>query len=251
MAELTAFGYHPGTTFLHGLDIRLKIACMAAFSLTSLAAGPRGLLFVCMLLVGIISFCRVSFRAVIRELRYFILLVFFVFTARAVSMPGTVVFQVGFVQVTREGLFEGLMVSWRLVAVVLLGLAFIATSRPAEIRAAMAWFLKPLPFVPAQRVATMIGLIVRFVPVIFGQVKETAEALRARGIEKRKNPLYRIRKLAIPLAWRTFDNADKLVDAMDARCYTENRTGPEFFFGRREWVALGISIGLILFIAVL
>jgi energy-coupling factor transporter transmembrane protein EcfT len=248
MAELTAFSYHPGSTFLHGLDNRLKLVCMAAFSLASLAAGPRGLLLACMMLVLIISGCRISFRSMIAEMRYFIFLVLFVFIARALTQPGAIVIKFGFLEVTKEGLFDGFLVSWRLVTVVLLGLVFVATSRPAEIRTAVAWFLRPVPFIPEQRVAIMIGLLVRFVPVIFGQVRETTEALRARGFEMRKNPAYRIRKLAIPLAWRTFDNADKLVDAMSARCYSENRTSPEFSFDRREWTALilaAVIIGLI------
>ena len=238
MAELSVFSYHPGSTFLHGLDIRLKLVFMAVFSLSGLAAGPRGLLLFCMMLVLILSCCRVSCRTVLREMRYFVFLLVFVFAARAVSMPGTSVIEFGSIEVTREGLYDGVLVSWRLLSVVLLGLTFIATSRPAEIRAAVAWFLRPVPFIPEQRAATMIGLIVRFVPVIFGQIKETTEALRARGIENRKNPVYRIRNIAIPMMWRTFDNADKLVDAMEARCYTEDRTVPDFFFGRREWSAL-------------
>jgi biotin transport system permease protein len=74
----------------------------------------------------------------------------------------------------------------------------------------------------------MIGLIMRFVPVILDQAKETSKAQRVRGVENRKNPVYRLIKLAIPLIRRTFESADKLAVAMEARCYSENRTDQGF-----------------------
>jgi len=78
----------------------------------------------------------------------------------------------------------------------------------------------------------------RFIPVILNQAKETAEAQRARGVENRKNPVYRLTKLGIPLIRRTFENADRLIVAMESRCYSENRTDPELMSTPRDWVAL-------------
>jgi energy-coupling factor transporter transmembrane protein EcfT len=251
MAELTAFSYRPGSTFLHLLDMRCKLVCMLSYSLAILAAGPRGLLFACMMLTWILSICRISVGSIFSELRYFIVLLLFIILLRTLTSPGNAVLVIGFFKATGAGLADGLLMAWRLISIVLLGLVFVATSRPSEIRTGAAWFLKPVPFIPEQRVATMIGLLVRFVPLIFGQVRSTGEALRARGIEQRKNPLYRLRYLAMPLLWRTFDHADKLVDAMTARCYNENRTTGQLVFGRREWITAIVSAGLIPFLAVL
>ena len=94
----------------------------------------------------------------------------------------------------------------------------------------------------------MMSLILRFVPVIFDQAKETNDAQRARGVENRKNPIYRMRKLAIPLIRSTFERADKLAVAMEARCYSENRTDPALSSSRRDWIALFAVIGLCLMI---
>lgn len=251
MAALTVFSYQPGSTFLHDLDMRVKMVCTLSLSLTSLSVGPRGLLFACLMLAWILSICGISIRSIFSELSYFIFLLLFIIIARAVTLPGKIILEFGFFRITQAGLIGGGIIAWRLVTIVLFGLVFVATSRPAAIRAGAAWFLRPVPFVPEQRAATMIGLLVRFVPVIFGQIQSTGEALRARGIENRKNPLYRLRKLAIPLLWRTFDHADKLAEAMTARCYNENRTGPQFVFGRRERLAALVSAGLIPFLLIL
>lgn len=238
MAELTSFGYQAGRSLLHGLDARFKLLFLVLISLTSLKAGLWALLFLCGGLWWILSDARLPLVAVLRELRYFLFLLIVVFAARALATPGEAVFTSALITITREGLVDGVLVCWRLLLIVLLGLLLTATTRPAEIRAAVEWILRPIPAVPAKRIGTMMGLIMRFIPVILNQIKETAEAQRARGVENRKNPVYRLTKLGIPLIRRTFENADRLIVAMESRCYSENRTGPELMSTRRDWAAL-------------
>ena len=128
--------------------------------------------------------------------------------------------------------------SWRLAFIVVLGFTLISTTRPSEIKAAVQWFLKPVPFIPEQKVAIMMGLVLRFVPVIFDQAAETGEAQKARCVQNRKNPVYRLIKLGFPLMRRTFERADDLVAAMEARGFSENRTDPELTAHPRDWIAL-------------
>lgn len=66
--------------------------------------------------------------------------------------------------------------------------------------------------------------------------------MRARGIEKRKNPLVRLIKFTITLFRRVFLRADDLVDTMQARCYNEYRTLPELSFTKVDGVAAGVCI---------
>jgi energy-coupling factor transporter transmembrane protein EcfT len=128
------------------------------------------------------------------------------------------------------------------------GLSFVLTTRSSEIKAAVEWMLKPLPWVPAKRIAIMLSLIVRFIPVIFEQAEKTAEAQRARGVENRKNPVYRLKMFGIPLMRRVFERADKLALAMEARCYSENRTDSLLSSGISDWIALAGVICLCLII---
>jgi len=83
-----------------------------------------------------------------------------------------------------------------------------------------------------------MGLILRFVPVIFHQAGEIAAAQKARGVENRKNPVFRLAKLAFPLMRRTFERADNLVAAMEARGFTENRTDSKLALHKRDWISL-------------
>jgi len=248
MAELTAFSFRPGASLLHGLDVRFKLVFLVLISLASLKAALLALCVLTFVLISVIIDIRLPIKAILKELRYFLILLLFVFIARTLTTPGSPLIQFKAVSVTREGVYGGIIVCWRLVIIIMIGLSFVATTRQSEIKAAIQWFLNPFPFIPAKRVATMMSLIIRFMPVILDQAKETADAQRARGVENRKNPVYRLRKLVIPLMRRTFESADKLAVAMEARCYSENRTDPGLSSGIRDWIALFAVICLCIII---
>ena len=90
----------------------------------------------------------------------------------------------------------------------------------------------------------MLGLVVRFLPVILFQAGEIADAQRARGIERRKNPLIRLMRFTIPLFRRVFLSADELTAAMQARCYSEHRTLPDLVF--TYWDGLAVGAGMLI-----
>ncbi len=180
------------------------------------------------------------------SLRWVFFLLALVFIARVFSTDGSVLAAFGPVAVTREGLREGALICLRLVLVFIVGAAFIATTRSAEIKAGVQWFLKPVPWVPAERVATMLGLVARFMPVILEQAAKTSDAQRARAGENRRNPIRRLTAFGIPLMRRTFETADNLAVAMEARCYSETRTDPDLTTGRKDWVFFGTAVALIL-----
>ncbi|MFW5636807.1 MAG: energy-coupling factor transporter transmembrane component T family protein [Thermodesulfobacteriota bacterium] len=248
MAELTAFGYRSGRSLLHRLDPRTKLVSLILISIGSLGADLSGLAVLLLLFGAALRTVHLSLSAVIREIRYFLFLLAVVFLARALSAPGYPVASVWDVTVTGEGIYEGLLVSGRLLVVVLWGLIFVAVTRPSEVRGTIIWFLRPIPLIPEKRVATMFSLLVRFIPVIAHQARETGEAQRARGIEARRNPVFRLTAFAVPLMRRIFQDADELVIAMEARCYSEDRTGPDLCWRRRDQVALPTVAVLILVI---
>jgi energy-coupling factor transporter transmembrane protein EcfT len=159
------------------------------------------------------------------------------------ATDGTPAFSILSLDITREGLREGALVGLRLALVFLVGTLLMATTRPAEIKTGVQWFLRPLPFVPAERVGTMLGLLVRFIPVIFEEVSRASDAQRARAVENRRNLLRRAVKLGVPIMIRVFERSDQLALAMAARCYSERRTQPALKTAHRDWVLFGLSCG--------
>jgi len=238
MAELTSFSYTPGDSPLHRFDARFKIAFMVVLSLVVLNVHFRGLSILTLILLGAILKARLPLVSGLREMRYFLVLLLLIFAARVFSTGGTSLIDFRFAAVSRQGINDGVLICWRLGLIVLLGFTFIATTPPWEIKAAVQWLLKPVPLVPEKKVAVMMGLVLRFVPVILSQAGETGAALKARAFENRKNPLYRLSRFGYPLMRRTFERADDLVTAMEARAFTENRTDPQLTAGKRDWFAL-------------
>lgn len=238
MAEPATLGFRPGRSVPHRLDARFKLVSLAMVNLALLRADFPALAGLTALLLAAIAHMGLPLRAIARETRYFALLLLVVLLVRAVSTPGVALLSIAGVAVTQEGLAAGGLICWRLSGVVLAGLIFIAATRPAEVRGAVIWLLAPIPWVPEQRAGTMLSLLVRFIPLILEQVRETQDAQRARCVECRKNPATRLSVLAVALLRRIFEDADRLVIAMEARCYTEMRTAPATRATRLDWAAL-------------
>ncbi len=223
MAELSLFVYRPQAGWLSDCDPRLKLVALAGLSVCSLGAGWASLGLVT-LIAGITWYRLIASAAAFwRHTRLFLVLLVLVVVIRAVVIPGQVLLQLGPLCFTAEGLASGLLVALRLLLVVVLAMILTTSTSSGRIRSAVAWFLKPVPVIDERQVATMIGLLVRFIPVIFQQMRETAAAQQARAVAASKNPLRRTIKLALPVIRRVFLTADRLTLAMEARCFTIER----------------------------
>ena len=150
--------------------------------------------------------------------------------ARALTELAGPFLDLGAIRLSIPGLVQGTLFAWRLMLMVLLGSILTATTSPSGVKAAVTWFLKPFPLVPAARVGTMLSLLLRFIPLIFQQAGQTLEAQRARAVDRRKNPIYRLRCFGLPFLRRTLLTADRMTEAMEARCYSDRRTGPQLTF---------------------
>jgi energy-coupling factor transporter transmembrane protein EcfT len=244
VADLTLFTFSAGTTALHRLDVRYKTVLMCMMSLAVFTSGPAGCLICFPVLLALTRTIGISLLRLVSQLKWFFVLLGIMVAARALTVPGTPMVSFSSLEVTQEGLARGGLVAARFFLVMMTGLLFSATTRPSDLKSAAQWFLKPVPFVPEKRVAIMISLFLRFLPLILAQAGQTADAVNARCGSLRKNPVRRIRFLTLPLLKKTFMAADRLCLAMDARCYTEDRTDPGFEPGGKELFFL--AAGLVL-----
>jgi biotin transport system permease protein len=224
---------------LKKMDVRFKMACMALLSIAVLKADMIGLIFLSVLCLGLCISVRSPITELTRHLRYLAILLIVVFLARALTVSifsdvsGTVV------SMDREGAVEGLLICWRLIILAFLGVLWMTTTRPSGIRTAVEWFCRPFPGLSGKQVATMMSLMVRFLPVIADQARETSAAQQCRCIQNRKNPIYRTVKFSLPLLCRTLETADQLADAMASRCYSPEISRPlALKSGRSDWIIL-------------
>ena len=226
MAEITLFTYRPGASILHLLDTRLKFFIICLMGMSMMPAGILSCCFYFFILLFLFKKTGLHFFSILNHIKLFLMLLFFIFLSRAVTIDDSFPFYG--LTVSEQGLMEGAMTAFKFFLVMLTGLLFSSTTRPSSVKTAVQWFLKPVPFVPEKRVGVMISLALCFLPVILRQAKEVSDARNARCGHLQKNPVRKTMGLVLPLLKKTFLSADHLVLAMESRCYSDDRTDPEF-----------------------
>jgi biotin transport system permease protein len=190
--------YQPGTSLLHRSGAGLKLMGLLVFSTVLVAMKSPVTVLVGFVLVaglyGLGGFGARTLTAQVWPLRWFVLclLPFQWWTAGwqvAVTVVGTLV-----------------------VAVV--GAALVSlTTRVTDLLDVIARVLGPARAigVDPERVALLLALTIRAVPVIAGTLHEAREARRARGLERST------RALLTPIVVRTIRHADRVGEALAAR----------------------------------
>ncbi len=222
MAEVALFHYRPGATVIHRFDPRCKLPLLLLLVTLLFHTGPRGLLVLSVVLLLGAAVARIAARGLLRGFLPLLLLILASFLAEALTVPGAR--PLAWLPVTREGLLRGGLLAWRLSAVILLGMLFTATTSIRELRSAIVWYLKPFPALQGGRIATMIGLTISLIPLVFDTKAEISDALRSRCIEGSGRFVRRAGALVAPLIVKTFTRADEIVQAMESRCYSDDRT---------------------------
>ncbi len=242
MATLNPFMFRPGNSPLHQLDTRCKFFIVCMVSISVLQADFTAC-FICLgILIVFITQIKLPLGKTLNHLKYFILFLVFIIFTRALTTPGDPLVSLYDISISGQGVYQGSLVALRFFLVMVTGLIFSATTRSACLKNAAQWYLKPIPFVPEKRVAVMISLALRFLPLILKQAQETSNAIQSRCGNLEKNPVKRFIRLTLPLLKKTFLSADHLILAMEARCYSEDRTEPEFEPSGRETIFIIASL---------
>ena len=124
-------------------------------------------------------------------------------------------------QVLTAGWAAAVVVTGRVVvAVVLAGLVTL-TTRVADLLDVFERMLRPLRRlrVDSERVALVLALAIRAVPVVAGLAAEVRDAQQARGLRGS------VRAYAVPLVVRTLRHADALGEALIARGLDDSPSG--------------------------
>jgi energy-coupling factor transporter transmembrane protein EcfT len=244
MAQLVAFHYQPRDTPVHHVDTRFKLPLFLLVVAVILRSGPVGLALLSASLAAGIALARLPIARIGRELRLFALLLLLMFVARSVGQGGTGHFLFDPAAVFRRGALAAGILVWRLSLLLLYGTLLATTTRTSHLQAAVAWFLKPFPFLPGARIATMVGLTISLIPLIFDSYNEISDAQRARCIQGVGNPLRRLRRLAVPLILKTFGRADTLASAIESRCYNDARSFAPLVSRHSDWFAVFLVLAI-------
>lgn len=219
-----ALHYLPGNSILHRWDGRCKFFGLLMITASLLQTNISLFIFDSILLVGLFALSRFPFQRLIRELRYWTLFLFFLFLFQVLLTQGTRLPSLPWLPVSKEGLLLGGLTCWRLGLILGFAVLFTSVTKSRELRDALIWLLKPIPFLPERRIGLMASLALRFFSRTLDWVEEVNLAHQARLGDQNKNPLRKGKFLALPVLRRSLVEVEEITFALAARGYQEDRS---------------------------
>ncbi len=110
---------------------------------------------------------------------------------------------------------QGVIAGLRFAILVMLATLISLTTPVADMLATVERALQPLRRVGVRpaKVALVVALAIRLVPLVFEEASKVREAQRTRGLERSLTALF------VPLLVHMLRTANELADAIEARCY--------------------------------
>ena len=233
MRDITIGQYYPADSVLHRLDPRVKLIGTFAF-LFSLFAGKGIISYVIatIFLGSMIKLSKVPFKMIIKGLKAIIIILLITVSFNLFLTQGEVLFQLGFLKVTKEGISVAVFMGLRLIYLVMGASIMTLTTTPNDLTDGLESVLGPLKKIkiPVHEIAMMMSIALRFIPILMEETDRIMKAQKARGADFESGNLIEKAKamvpLLVPLFISAFRRANDLAMAMEARCYRggEGRT---------------------------
>jgi energy-coupling factor transport system permease protein len=179
-----------------------------------------------------ISITKIPFSYMIKGLKPLRVIILLTVSINLFMTPGEIFYTLGPLNMTEEGLFQGIFMAVRLIMLVIGTSLLTLTTSPLALTDGIESLLKPFAKigVPAHELAMMMTIALRFIPTLLEETDKIMKAQMARGADfESGNVINRAKSLVpllVPLFISAFRRADDLAMAMEARCYRggENRT---------------------------
>ena len=222
-SSLTLGQYVPTGSLIHRLDPRAKLFSLL-FLVTSVFASktPLSLGAWSLVLVGLVPLASLPWRSVLRSCRpiFWLAAFTFIFNAGALLWDGGALL---------PALLQGGFVALRLLVLMAFAVLLPLTTPPLELADALEVLLSPLSRFgfPAHECALMVGMALRFIPLLMEETDRITRAQLSRGARLDQGGLFRrimaFLPVLIPLFVIIFRRADEIALAMEARGYGDGQ----------------------------
>ncbi|ASZ06476.1 energy-coupling factor transporter transmembrane component T family protein [Enterococcus thailandicus] len=261
MMNKLIFGrYMPGDSFIHRLDPRAKLLASFYFiGIIFLANNWQTYLLLALFTLFAVSLSKVDMKFFIRGIRPLIWLILFTVALQVLfTSGGEVYWHWGIFNITQFGVLNGLFIFCRFVLIIFMSTLLTLATPPLELSDAIEYLLRPLKVVrfPVHEISLMLSIALRFVPTLMDETEKIMNAQRARGVDFGEGSLVQKMKaiipLLIPLFVSSFNRAEDLATAMEARGYQggEGRTKYRVLHWHNQDTLVMIAFGLLTVILV-
>lgn len=247
LREITIGQYYRADSIIHKLDPRTKIMGTVLFIISLFIGRSLPAYIAAVLLLGlVIKISTVPFSFMVRGLKAVFAILVFSVVINMFFIPGTVILDFGFADISREGLQTAVLMAVRLVFLILGSSLMTLTTTPNQLTDGMEKLLSPLKRirVPVHEIAMMMSIALRFIPILTEELDKIMKAQMARGAEyDQGNLLNKMKSLVpilVPLFLSSVRRANDLAMAMESRCYRggEGRTKMKpLVYEKRDYIS--------------
>ena len=227
MRDITLGQFVAGNSIVHRLDPRTKIGIMLAYIVMVFLVKDMWFFIIpfAFLIMGLLL-SRISIRYIGRSLKPVRVLMVFMFLLNLIFTKGeTVLWDLGFWQLTLEAILRSVFLIIRIILLVCGASMLTLTTSPIALTDGIEKLFSPLKVFrfPAHELAMMMTIALRFIPTLMDESEKIRNAQMARGADFESGNIFRRVKsmipILIPLFVSSFRKADELAIAMESRCY--------------------------------
>lgn len=205
--------YIPKKSCVHQLDACAKLALLLAFSVALFCVHTWwGIGVFAVVLFAVMITSRIPLKNYLKTLMPALAILVFIWICNSIPFEA-------------ERSLNALTYASRIALVIMASFVITFTTTSTQLTDAIASILSPLRIlrVPIDDIAFTLSLALRFIPLLFEQLKEIKTAQVSRGARFDTGSIWRRLKtwlvVLIPLFIGFFRQADTVAEAMDARCY--------------------------------
>lgn len=251
--DITIGQYYPADSYIHKLDPRMKLLATFVFIISLfISSNFWGYLVSFIFLVSVIKISKVPLKFMLKGLKAIFIIIILTVVLNVFFTPGeNILFTIGSVEVTAEGLYFAVFMAIRLIFLIIGSSILTLTTSPIQLTDGIEYSLNPLKKikVPAHEIAMMMTIALRFIPILLEETDKIMKAQMARGADFESGGIIKRAKslipLLVPLFISAFRRADDLALAMEARCYRggEGRTRmKQLRYSKYDGIALVILV---------
>lgn len=257
--DITLGQYYQGNSPIHRMDPRVKIIAAVLYVVDVFVVNDFLGFAVCAAALGIcVMVSKVPLPFIFRGMKPILLILFFTFFLNIFMVDGKILFHIGPLSVTDNGVYTAVFMAIRLILLIIGCSMLTLTTTPISLTDGIERLLAPLGAagIPTHEVAMMMSIALRFIPTLMEETDKIIKAQKARGADFESGNIFRRAKsmlpILVPLFVSAFRIAQDLAMAMESRCYRggKGRTRlHQMKMRASDWIAaVGINAFLVLMI---
>ena len=246
--------YMPLNSVVHRMDPRAKIMILLFLMIAIFVpAGIWGYVILAVVILAALVLSRLQLSFALRAMKPMIWMMIFLLVINVlVIKTGVLWVQFGWFSIYSDAIYQTLYIVVRLTLMIIMTTILTASTKPLDLTLGIEKLLKPFDKIglPSHIIAMMISIALRFIPTLIEETPRLMNAQASRGVDMEngtlKEKVMAILSLIVPLFVSSFDRADQLANAMEARGYdpTKERTRYKVLkMSNVDYLGLFLSIG--------